>query len=645
MKRMRGWTELPITAIRPEGWLRAYLKRQAEGLTGHLEVAGYPFDTDGWRLDAIPRGPGTLAGWWPFEQYAYWVDGMIRCGLLVDDRRLVRRARAQIDHVLGHPDRDGYLGPAMLKQVSAGDRPSERWPHAVFFRAVMADHGARPAARTLDRLLRHYLSGTAPHHRTRNVCNVEIMAWLHGLTGNRAVLREALRAYEGFQREETKSSATLAKMLTDERSGDHGPTYMELFKLGAVLYRATGNRRFLRASRNAQRKLVRDHMLADGVPSTTEHLRGIYSNAGHETCVISDYTWSLGYLLMATGDAQYADGIEKACFNALPGAVTPDFKALQYFSNPNQVIAGPASNNHPHGRGWGHLTFRPNPATECCPGNVHRAMPNYAARMWMGDGRGGVVAALYGPSRVTVGGVRITEETQYPFDETVTFRFAARRPARLRFSFRIPGWCRHASADLNGRPLRRAFAPGTFVTVAREFRDGDRIDLHLPREWAVAPGPEGGVSLELGPLVFALRIAETWRKDPKDARSSAAFPAWDVFPASPWNYALALRRGRRLPAFDLVARAVGDNPWTPGSAPYVLRVPARRVPGWRLERRKTLVEHHHGKRHVRRGAFAFTPLLPDRARLARASKRVELVELIPMGATCLRLAVLPVAPP
>jgi hypothetical protein len=642
MSKIFGWRERPLTSIRPLGWLRAFLERQRDGLTGHLEVAGYPFDTEGWRKDALPRGKGTLASWWPFEQYGYWVDGMVRCGLLLEDAGLLRRARRQIDHVLARPDRDGYLGPASLKTLSTGDRPSERWPHAVFFRAVMADFAARPSRATLRRMIRHYASGTAPHDQTRNVCNVEQMAWLYEQTGDLAMRDLAVGTYGNFLRLTPKSGATIENMLGDERSGDHGPTYMELFKLGALLYRITGRRRWLEASINGQRKLARDHLLVDGVPSTTEHLRGIYSNAGHETCVIADYPWALGYLLLATGDAAYADGIEKACFNALPGAVTPDFRALQYFSNPNQVIAGPASNNHPHGCGCGHMTFRPNPATECCPGNVHRAMPNYVARMWMDDGRGGVVAATYGPSEVTVGGLRITEDTKYPFDETITFRFATRAPVRLRFTFRIPGWCRYASAEINGRPLRRDFAPGTFVTVDREFREGDRLDLHLPREWAVTPGPEQGASIELGPLVFALGLRERWEADAADARSTAAFPAWNVYPESPWNFALALRRGRKLPPFELVARPMTDQPWTADGAPYLVRLPARRVPGWKLDRRTRLVDPWN--KQVRRGDFRFMPALPDRATLGRAIRRVETIELVPHGATCLRVAVFPVAP-
>ena len=75
-------------------------------------------------------------------------------------------------------------------------------------------------------------------------------------------------------------------------------------------------------------------MLIDGIPSTSEVYRTVTSLDQHETCDIADHTWSWGYMLMATGDAIWADRVERACFNAAPGAIKNDWKALQYFSCP-----------------------------------------------------------------------------------------------------------------------------------------------------------------------------------------------------------------------------------------------------------------------------------------------------------------------
>ena len=136
MKSLAKFHEIPLTSIEPRGWLRAYLEKQRNGLTGHLEVAGHPFDTGGWTNSKI-QTRSALAGWWPYEQTAYWIDGMIRCGVLLRDEFLISKAKKQMDYVLDHPDADGYLGPAHLKNPD----DNNRWPHMVFFRVTFVPYG------------------------------------------------------------------------------------------------------------------------------------------------------------------------------------------------------------------------------------------------------------------------------------------------------------------------------------------------------------------------------------------------------------------------------------------------------------------------------------------------------------------------
>ncbi len=632
----RVLSPFPLACIKPLGWLQQFLTTQRDGLTGHLEHAGYPFDTRGWRDDHLKLGDRGGTGWWPYEQTAYWIDGMIRCGILLDDAFLKRKARRQIEHVTEHPDGDGYLGPALLKHLH-GPRGSERWPHAVFFRAVLADVEDRPDKKVIARLCRHYLSNTARHETTRNICNIEIMAWLYEQTGDRRLRELAVSSYRAFQKHEAASGATLKNMLSDEKSGDHGPTYMELFKLGAVMYSITGNRRYLRAAENAQRKLERDHVLIDGVPSATEHLRGIYSTAGHETCVITDYLWSLGWLLRTTGNVKYADAMERACFNALPGAVTPDFKALQYFSGPNQCIAGARTNHHPHGITGSHISFRPNPATECCPGNVHRAMPAFAGNMWQRGGKGEIIAALYGPGRLVLDDMTIEQETGYPFVPVVRFRFTMVAARSRTFKFRVPGWCRRVHVHVNGAPLRKSFAPESWAELKRMFRDGDLVEVSFDYGVEEVAGPEHSVAFVWGPLVMSLPIKEKRTREKKDARSTEEFPAWTMHPASPWNYGVAREQG-----VELIAGTPAENPWDAATAPVRLRIAAMRIPGWRLKRRKKMVVRNREWMKVVKGDISFTPAMPGTAARKRASRRRETIELVPLGATNLRVTWFPV---
>ncbi len=641
--RFASFHELPLTQISPEGWLRRYLEKQRDGLTGHLEAAGYPFNTYGWGGKRVPKRDGE--DWWAYEQTGYWVDGMIRCGHLLGDEFLISKARKQIEYVLEHPDFDGYLGPKHIKEP----QNHNRWAHAVFFRALMAEQSATKDARISWAVRRHYLSRTSPHSFGREVCNVEAICWAYTQTGNKRLLEHALQGYDEFNRKYPDRDNSVRSMLSGRRATEHGVTYNEMAKLPAILYMHTGNRRLLRASINAYRKIDRDSMLIDGVCSSTEDLQGKDPLDSHETCDIADYTWSVGYLLLATGDPAYADKIERACFNAAPGAVDSDFKALQYFSCPNQVIATSRSNHNLYERGKSWMSYRPNPGTQCCAGEVNRIMPNFISRMWLSDGKGGLVAAMYGPSRVTakVGPtarkVTIVEETNYPFSEEISLQIRTGEPVRFTLWVRIPTWARGARIMVNGKKLKGPTRAGTFRKITRRFAHNDRITLVLPMKVKLTHTPRGGVGIERGPLVYSLGIPAQRRIDRRDKCSTADLPAYDLYPVSRWNYALGINEQNLRSAVEIIKNPVSLDPWSLEESPVELRVPARIVKGWGLVRKRAVTRQmSHRKLEKARGDFQFTPQLPNPAALrSKLGKKLQTVTLVPYGCTQLRMTIFP----
>ena len=524
---------MKITAC---GHLKSFLQTQLDGLTGHPEVAGYPFDRVEWgQPDYV--ADNDLPQWWVYEQTAYWVDGLTRCAIALDDEAALERASRIIYRVIDHPDTDGYLGPRILKST-----PSARWPHVVFFRACLALYERNRDARIIQALKRHYLGCPFSYERFRDVLNAEIILRIYLIDRDPALLALAEEILDRFNQLPPQpffqnNDATIA---SDERPVGHGVTYNEYSKMGALRYLATGNTDQLNLSLRAIAKLVRFFLLPGQVNCSDEQLISKDPYEATETCDVSDFTYAVETIMAAADRADLGDLVERAVFNGGIGCVLENFRGLQYFSSANQMILDAHSNHVAFNRGSKWMSYRPNPGTECCAGNVNRFMPNYVLHMYrQRDDR--IFIDLFGPSRckAMVKGdqpVVITQETRFPLEDRIVIK--VQTEGSLQLELRIPKYANRATVTIGGRTVDAT--PGEYLPLAIE---GDTtIVLDLAPEIEILPTPRGGIYLRRGPLVYAQGCYGQRLIDQDEERSTPEFPAYNIYPDQPWGYAVHYRK-------------------------------------------------------------------------------------------------------
>lgn len=604
-----------IEGIKAEGWMKEVLTTQRNGLTGHIQVAGAPFDKEGWG-DAAQK---KMDRWEDFEQTGYWADGALRCGYFIDDQELVRRVKEWVDFQIDHPKEDGFIGPDL----------HNLWPHVVFFRVIMAEYSRNPSPRIVKALSNHYKNaarsqtliktgGPEWDFNERTMLHIEMLCWLYQQTNDSFFIDKAEDTYKVFC--SRKSPFTMQAFLSDEVPVVHSVSSFETLKIPVILYISTGKKEYLDAAIHGIQKVYKYHGLADGIPSGNEAHDGNMPNEVHETCCVSDAQWALGYFLQATGDVQWADLMEKICFNAAFSVVWKDFKSLQYYSSPNQVIARNNSSSCIYVGGQDRMAYKVAHGPACCNGNMNRMIPLFCSRQWMKKGDNGIAAALYAPSSYTTrlkgskNEITIQEETNYPFEETIRFKMQMKRSTAFSFWLRIPQWCKEASITINGQATQIVCHAGTFAEVQRKFSNGDIIELKLPMRAKSVSMPYAGVAFERGPLVFSLNVKAKEEITETREHEGIKFQSRILTPLSEWNYAPV-----DTETIEVVNSNDYNNLWNPETTPVRLKVKAVTVRNWQLYRDN------------------FTPYMPSV--ILKGEEKV--LELVPVGTTVLRMTVFP----
>lgn len=450
--------------------------------------------------------------------------------------------------------------------------------------------------------------------RWRGGDNLEVVLWLHSLTGESFLLPLAEKIHA--QTTDWTGLFTAGDIFATQGSV-HGVNLAQGFKTPVVWWQYSRDGADLQAPKKAAEAIRHTVGLPTGLWAADEQLHFGDPSRGSELCTAVEMMFSLEEMLRISGDPLYADWLERIAYNALPAQINDDFTAKQYYQQVNQIACTrePRPFSTPHDGTdtmFGTLNGYP-----CCLSNMHQGWPKFVQNLWYATDDGGLAAMIYGPCAVTrkIGGVdvTVTEETSYPFSEEFTFRISfpkgkKKKPAQVSFPlcFRVPAWCTDISVQVGSESLAVIPQDG-IIRIERNWRSGETVRLSFGAAVAFESWYDGAVSVVRGPLVYALPLEEKWEWVPFSGRDRwYGAGAWQVTSDSQWNYCLMRDSFRaedcvvnehpvsgtsgrfgapvaapvRRSGHPTPAPAAPVYPWTAAAAPVSLSVPARELPHW-----------------------------------------------------------------
>jgi DUF1680 family protein len=206
-------------------------------------------------------------------------------------------------------------------------------------------------------------------------------------------------------------------------------------------------------------------------------------------------------MLAATGDAKYADVIERALYNGINSGMSLD-GTLYCYRNP---LGFDPSNGDKIRNPWYDVT--------CCPPNLERtfaSLPGY----FYSTSSDGLYLHLYDNSLLDWHledgtGLKVQQKTNFPWDGSADITVTPAKPAEFTFHLRIPGWSDRTQVTVNDKVVSGAI-PGQYLALRRRWEPGDVISVKFDLTTRlIEANPRvvddyGRLAVQRGPLVYCL---------------------------------------------------------------------------------------------------------------------------------------------
>ncbi len=355
----------------------------------------------------------------------------------------------------------------------------------------------------------------------------EAMARLYRITGKANHLKAAqlfdnIRVFFG----DTAHSHGLAKNV-DLFRGLHANQHIPQIVGSIETYRATNNPEYYKIADNFWYKAVNEYMYSIGGvagarnPANAEcfisqpgtlYENGFSAGGQNETCATYNMLKLTSNLFLLDQRSAYMDYYERALYNHILASVAEKTPANTY-----------------------HVPLRPGSAKQfgnpnmtgftCCNGTAIESSTKLQSAIYFhSKDNQSLYVNLFVPSTLDwkERGMTIIQSTAFPNEDNS--RLTIKGNGRFAINVRVPAWATEGfEIKINGKAQKVAATAGKYLSLTRNWKDGDMIDIKMPFRFHLDPVPDQQniASLFYGPILLAAQEPEArkdWRKITLDAK-------------------------------------------------------------------------------------------------------------------------------
>jgi DUF1680 family protein len=323
----------------------------------------------------------------------------------------------------------------------------------------------------------------------------EVLCNLYAVTGKQDYLEVA-------QRFDKKAFLDPLAAHRDELKGLHVNTHIPQVIAAARYYELTGERRYRDIAKYFWEEVVSERSYCTGGTSNGESwntdpgkLSTELAPDTTECCCAYNMMKLTRHLFGWTADARLMDYYERTLFNHRLGTINPEDGTMMYYL--------------PLASGYWKTFGKPLDAFWCCTGTGSEEYAKLADTIYF-HGENSLFVNLYIDSNLDwqEKGLRLKQQTRFPEEQGTTIIISSDRPQQVAINLRIPYWVQGGSVKVNGSVLPAFASPGSYLTLDRTWKTGDKIELSLPMGLHVdsMPDDETIQAAMYGPLVLAGRF-------------------------------------------------------------------------------------------------------------------------------------------